>query len=233
MHKTEKQFASYIMGKMKKEGMLTVRIESASTISGMPDLYVMGTGEDYFIEFKNMPKASIHDKQWKIAWRPGQQSWAIMYSLHHCKYLNDKTIRKCSWTFVGLSDGVLLIRTDFYRPDNIVKCDDHNVFIFSNKVLQGIQFRWWLATHSHVIIPISQDSDTIYDFTQRLMYAVAEHVAPVKHTDLDIPTPDTFIHGYDLEELIGDSDISFEYIYRNVTETFYNVYDSHIHNGGR
>ena len=75
----EEELGKFLMRKLNSCGMKPIRIETAATLNGMPDMYVMGKGFDYFIELKNMPHTSINSKQFKIQWRPGQQAFALEY----------------------------------------------------------------------------------------------------------------------------------------------------------
>lgn len=123
---SEKDFGKSVMAAFKKAGYTCVRIESASTISGMPDLYVMGHGDDYFIELKNT-KADCKDPGYfKVAWRPGQQGWAATYKLQHLHKkcipvksgLQEKTVSKCSWTFQCFNNKIYAIRMEQVFPDD-------------------------------------------------------------------------------------------------------------------
>lgn len=108
MYQTEKDFGKAVMNAFKRLGFTCIRIESASTISGMPDLYVMGYGDDYFIELKNTKRNTPEPGTYKVAWRPGQQGWAATYKLHHTT--KDRT--KYSWTLQAFNDKVHCIRMD-------------------------------------------------------------------------------------------------------------------------
>lgn len=108
MYQTEKDFGKAVMSALKKAGCTCIRIESASTISGMPDLYVMGYGDDYFIELKNTKRNAPEPGTYKVAWRPGQQGWAATYKLQHTKRFSTKH----SWTLQAFNDKIHCIRMD-------------------------------------------------------------------------------------------------------------------------
>ena len=126
---SEKDFGKSVMAVFKKAGFTCIRIESASTISGMPDLYVMGHGDDYFIELKNSKTNCKTPGQFKVEWRPGQQGWAATYKLQHlhCKFVPvepdskisvKKVVSKCSWTFQCFNDKIYAIRMEQVFPDD-------------------------------------------------------------------------------------------------------------------
>lgn len=120
MFQTEKDFGKAVMAAFKKAGFTCIRIESASTISGMPDLYVMGHGDDYFIELKNVKTKPKLPGTYKVAWRPGQQGWAATYKMLHTK----NKIAKHSWTVQAFDGEIHCIRMEHPfeadTPDN--KC---------------------------------------------------------------------------------------------------------------
>lgn len=154
MWQNEKKFGQYVMNKLKKAGYRTIRIESASTISGMPDLYIDGYGDDYFIELKNNQFMSIYDIMINVKWRPGQQAWGVQYTNNH-KNIYDKYVReKHSWTFVGCKDGVLCICMGTYIEDETWNSDIFNVFKFTKEQFQRINLGKFLWLHSYTITPV-------------------------------------------------------------------------------
>ena len=195
MWKTEKEFGQYIMAKLSKEGAKCIRIESASTISGMPDMYLMGLADDYFIEFKNMKDKSIKDACWKIPWRPGQQGWALDYYDRHSKQYSEAFVKsKHTWTFVGLKDGVLLIRMTVYRKDNVIYASDYFTFVFSKENLTKLKLSWFLKTYTYVIKPFIHEGDTWYTYLQNWStYILNECFGGAYSYDIDMPTPEEYI----------------------------------------
>lgn len=129
MWDTEAKFSHAIMNKLKSIGFDCMRIETGSTTTGCPDLWIQGHGDDFFIEFKNIKTASIHDKEVKIPWRPGQQAWATRYRMFHAG-------KKCSYTFAGLSDGWIAIKMNNVFNNNIVQMNDENVFINPDNIIK-------------------------------------------------------------------------------------------------
>lgn len=118
MYQTEKDFGKAVMNAFKRLGFTCIRIESASTISGMPDLYVMGYGDDYFIELKNTKRNAPEPGTYKVAWRPGQQGWAAAYKMHHTTIARTKH----SWTLQAFNDKIHCIRMDqVFSEDRPVK----------------------------------------------------------------------------------------------------------------
>lgn len=118
MYQTEKDFSKAVMSALRRLGFTCIRIESASTISGMPDLYVMGYGDDYFIELKNTKRNAPEPGTYKVAWRPGQQGWAAVYKAHHASIIGTKH----SWTVQAFNDKIHCIRMDqVFSDDRPVK----------------------------------------------------------------------------------------------------------------
>lgn len=125
----EKTFGKHILNRLKAAGFDTMRIETASTISGCPDVWTQGAHDDFWIELKSMPTASVHSKTITVPWRPGQQGWAARYRINHSRVVNDVISIKCSWTFVGVKDGFIAIRMLKAFENNLVPLDDEDVFI--------------------------------------------------------------------------------------------------------
>lgn len=143
MWKTEKEFGQYVMTRLKREGYSCMRIESASTIAGCPDLWVQGRGDDYFVELKNMPGKKVYDftvagRPVTVHWRPGQQSWAQQYIREHSVYADNVVRTKASWTFVGCADGIVCIRMGtLYVQNKVSAADDRYggalLYLFDDK----------------------------------------------------------------------------------------------------
>ena len=145
MWNKEQDFSRYIIGKLKRAGCNPIRVESGTTGVGFPDLYVMGLG-DYFIELKNV-KYSIDDYKWKIPWRAGQQAWAQTYRQYH----TSKSGAKCTWTFVGMTDGVVFIRMSKFAENNTVYAGNNpDVFRYSFYKLRNLNLGEFLQAHSQV-----------------------------------------------------------------------------------
>lgn len=147
---TEKDFGKFVIDKLKSEGLHTMRIESASTITGCPDMYVQGAGDDYFIELKNV-KLNVRDKC-TVPWRPGQQAWALSYLMNHESAMTKYAFKqKHSWTFVGCSDKVLLIRMDSYIKDNVVYTVWSNVYEYSIDEFKSMSLKAFLEMYTYSV----------------------------------------------------------------------------------
>lgn len=245
MWNTEKAFGQYVMQKFKKVGLVPIRIESASTISGMPDIYVMGR-YDYFIELKNMKDKSINSINWKIEWRPGQQAWGQQYAASHSIRVGKEFIRtKYSWTFVGLKDGVLLIRMENYSADAKVYSNSANVFKFTIDKFRELNLFWFLRTHSQVALPILHKNETWGIFLYYAMrYALNNCELGNHYYDIDFPAPEDFV--YELEPYISINKLKQEitseqwtdnslisWVLRNIAEQASSVYKSFLENEGK
>lgn len=241
MWNNEKLFGKYVMMKLKNVGMTPIRIESASTISGMPDIYAMGR-HDYFIELKNMKDKSINSSSWKIEWRPGQQAWAQQYAAAHTVHVGKEFIKtKCSWTFVGLKDGVLLIRMEDYIPDAKVYADNANVFMFTTDEFRILDLFWFLRTHSQVALPILRNNMTWGCFLHNAMqYNLNECELGNHYYDIDYPAPTDFVHelapyaSIELKQAMTSLELAdtntIRWILRKVCEQASSVYESFIDN---
>ena len=241
MWDTEKQFGKSVMDKMKKEGMLPIRIESASTISGMPDLYVLGHNNDWFIELKNIKNQSIINNHWTIPWRPGQQAWAQQYAAYHTRrVINEFLSTKYSWTFVGLSDGVLLVRMSLYKRDNKLVFNDPSIFNFTMYEFKTLKLHLFLRTHSQVVTPILQKNMTWRQYISKQLEFDINEVLGHRYLDIDLPLPEDIVS--DVEPKLKDrlDDIVTEYewcdssnmswLQRNIAEQARLIYDSYINN---
>lgn len=241
MWSTEKQFGKMIMNKMKQEGLTPIRIESASTISGMPDLYVLGYNNDWFIELKNIKGKSVDSEHWKIPWRPGQQAWAQQYATYHTRRVCKEFLSiKYSWTFVGLDDGVLLIRMSCYKNDAKVLADDYSVFKFTLDEFRKLNLQWFLRTHSQVVTPILRKDMTWGQYIYRQLKFDIEEVLGHRYLDIDIPAPEDIIDEVapELKDKLTDKilllewqdSIAMERWQRNIAEQACSIYRSYLDN---
>ncbi len=204
MWKTEKDFAKYIMSKMKDVGMIPVRVETPATVNGFPDLYVMGRADDYFIEFKNKPSSSIQgvSDELSVPWRPGQQAFAMQYMASHMKNIHSKwdghVIYKCTWTFMGMRDGAVFIRMMNYHEGNRVhKYKDPDVFVFTTDDLKLLNIEYFLRTHSQVVVPKSRDTPKFTEdlavYINRAMKYYMEDVFASASCDIDYPMCEDYL----------------------------------------
>ena len=143
----EKDFAKYIMTKLKNEGTDCTRIETGSTTNGMPDLWIQVSDDDYFIELKNIHHdlpaiCDIEVASEIIPWRPGQQAWALRYKAHHKS--------KCSWTVVGMNDGVIFIRMEKHFENDLIKYRDPCIFFFKKSTLKTLNFSMFFQLHTYI-----------------------------------------------------------------------------------
>lgn len=165
MWENEQMFSRYLIQRLKNEGFVCNRIETHGTLNGMPDMFVQGHGIDTFIELKNMKKVSVNDKRFKVPYRPGQVAWAAVYYNTHKYSVNDFDIKRCSWTFIGCSDGIIALpmwsNFMFYE----VNASDIRYTIDKCTKIKDI-----LMAHSQLVIPASNASDIC-------MYKVIQDIA--------------------------------------------------------
>lgn len=187
MFANEKVFGVALMKKCKAKGLDTMRIESASTISGCPDLWVQGKGDDWFIELKNDQTLDI-DKisQVRVRWRPGQQAWAARYSLSHTRPVEKSIQHKYSWTALGAKNGVIFIRMQQVFYKDTVSMQHPAVYIFTDKEFRQMDIAEFLKYNSYML-EINKQYDTWQDL---ILYHFKEYIdiyCPGIYDTMDIP----------------------------------------------
>jgi len=78
VYRSEAAFSKAFCGRLKRLGCFVTRIESGTTRVGIPDIYAVLHGQEYWFELKNIRKHYHHGPLY-IPWRPGQQAWAYEY----------------------------------------------------------------------------------------------------------------------------------------------------------
>lgn len=189
MFNTEKDFGHMIMNKLKRQGYSCMRIESASTITGCPDLWTQGSGHDFFIELKNNKNVGVPARcdihcasPLRVPWRQGQQAWAAQYAARHTRIVNDSVVfKKYSWTFMGLYDDAVAIRMHHVFDDSYVQFDDADMFILSD--INSLHDM--LCAHSYDAVT------KVYDTREETYYEYAKAIAMIHRPDdwfdVDIP----------------------------------------------
>lgn len=148
MWESEQKFSHYLIGRLKNEGFMCNRIETHGTLNGMPDMFVQGHGMDTFIELKNMKKVSVNDERLKVSWRPGQVAWATIYRNTHMYNVNGFDITRCSWTFIGCSDGIIALPMWSNFMLNEVNESDIKYIINEHAKIKDI-----VMAHSQLVMP--------------------------------------------------------------------------------
>lgn len=189
MWNTEKEFGKCVMAALKLAGYSCMRIESASTITGCPDLWVQGKGNDYFIELKNVKvqeRPAECDMNTaaplRVSWRQGQQGWAIQYAKAHQKVLDTVIRCKYSWTFVGMRNCVVAIRMRHTFNSNLVEWNDPDVFVLK----KANELSRLLEVHTHDVIPtnnVHTKEEACYNYACEF----ARLYRPDTFEQLDIP----------------------------------------------
>lgn len=135
------------------------RIESASTVTGCPDIYCMAGGHDCFIECKYSDTNKA-----KVSWRPGQQSWGAKYSYGHqlLKSYHGQSIinyieTKHVLTIVGYKhnkqDYFKIIRERKFFEDSIPCSTD--VWVFTRKEFSDLNLNIFLPLVTNFVIPLT------------------------------------------------------------------------------
>lgn len=202
MWNDEKSFYRYLKGRMDRAGLAAVRIETHGTVSGMPDLYVMGKGVDAFVELKNMKDVSVNSNRIKVPWRPGQQSWAARYREHHHANCSRYIYEKYSWTLAGCKDGVLAVRMrEPYEGNTITSLNESDVFRFNFIEAEQLDLRRLLLGHSQVYMPKVRKDTTWREFLQDCVELIYTHVLEPYMTCAgwaDVPYVDDLLYELDM-----------------------------------
>lgn len=148
MWESEQKFSRYLIGRLKNEGFMCSRIETHGTLNGMPDMFVQGHGMDTFIELKNVKNIYVNDERFKVPWRPGQVAWATVYRNTHSYNVNGFDITRCSWTFIGCSDGVIALPMWYNFMLNEVNTSYIKYIIDRHTKIKDI-----LMAHSQLVMP--------------------------------------------------------------------------------
>lgn len=106
-YKNEAAFSKALVSKLNKAGLDVTRIESHSTVRGIPDIFVQGFGFDAWLELKNG----------NSDWRPGQLGWCYTYFLKHDK-------KKCVLTLRSVDEGII-----FYPMINDTRTELNGILV--------------------------------------------------------------------------------------------------------
>lgn len=174
MWKNEQALVKYVQDRMS--GCEMTRIESHGTGNGIPDMYVTHRGFSYWIEFKNMPRCSIFDRSWKVAWRPGQQAWMLrntrMYANGYC------SVYRYNFTVIGMKDGLVIIPMYKYHTGDVVFSDEWGIVPVTKESLKaGYDLSRALDLRSFgVRASIESMQRTAYECVRLLMNEVTERL---------------------------------------------------------
>lgn len=112
MYNNEAAFSKALTAKLTKAGYSVTRIESHATGNGIPDMFVQGYGNDFWIELKSSTKS--HNKDCvTVNWRPGQQGWSMEYYSFHAR-------KKQTLTLMSDANGLFIVPMTAYFPRNKV-----------------------------------------------------------------------------------------------------------------
>ena len=162
MYDSEKTFGVALMNKCRKQGFDVMRVESASTISGCPDVWLQYAGDDWWLELKNV----LHDvkkDRLKVKWRPGQVGWSVRYKNNH-QYWKDYNgipflISKCSWTVIALKSIYVFYRMRLVEDDNMIDLNGPDAFVFDLRGYSALSMRALLSQHSYVVTPAFPEAE--------------------------------------------------------------------------
>lgn len=174
MWKSESDFVKHITKLLKAHPHVEItRIESGGTKNGIPDMFVSTMTNTYWIEFKNMKYSSIHDKEWKVTWRPGQQNFLMMNSIK--RKVDNLTVKFLNFTIIGMKDGIVIIPMDYFYIGNVVKADDPLVYKWPKITFDLV---YWLNCHSVLVVGSSLNK-FVHDDYIRIYRNILKQMYPV------------------------------------------------------
>lgn len=228
MFKTEKDFGKFIMQIFKSQGYNCMRIESASTITGCPDLWVQGMGDDFFIELKNHNSINMNKNLVKVQWRQGQQAWGLSYMDHHHRAHDNAITAKVSWTFVATGDDyVIMIPMNKVYPTSTVNMSDPDLIKISKHDAKYIPVLLRLASYRVKSISLGANATNI-EYINCILHAILEHgfVSPMTYIAMDIMTVldmcDTL--NLDPDDKFDSANGNLYFIYLDVLHILYEAY---------
>ena len=231
MWDSEQKFSHYLTDRLKKEGFVCNRIETHGTLNGMPDLFVQGNGMDTFIELKNMKKASVNDKQWKVPWRPGQVAWATVYRNTHWHSNKDYDIIKCPWTFIGCKDGIIALPMCSNFTCSEVNALDIKYIIKKDDSIKDI-----LMAHSQLVIPYTCPGEwSMHDFIYGIARNYQYMFAGTAESYIDWPDTEIIAQSIDMctKEFSGRAPAGFQeckVLSAKIASVIYSCYDNYLLN---
>ena len=231
MWESEQKFSHYLIKRLKDEGFTCNRIETHGTLNGMPDMFVQGHGMDTFIELKNMKNISVNDERFKVQWRPGQVAWATIYRNTHMHDVNGFDTTRCSWTFIGCSDGIIALP----MWSNFM-LNEVNLFDIRYTIDRCTKIKDLLMAHSQLVMPSLCPSGLsmrsfIYDTALQYQYLFAgSAVDMVDWPDVNIIARSIDMHS---KELNGFAPADYDYckvLSSKIASVIYSCYDNWLLN---
>lgn len=217
MFKTEKDFGKFIMQIFKSQGYNCMRIESASTITGCPDLWVQGMGDDFFIELKNHNSINMNKDTVRVQWRQGQQAWALGYIDHHHRVHDNAITAKVSWTFVATGDDyIVMIPMNKLYPTSTVAMSDPDLIKVSKHDAKYIPVLLRLASYRVKSICLGANTTNI-EYVNCILHAILEHgfVSPMTYIAMDVMTISDMCDILDIEP-----DVRFNSNYADINSIY-------------
>ena len=231
MWESEQKFSHYLIQRLKGEGFICNRIETHGTLNGMPDMFVQGNGMDTFIELKNMKKASVNDERLKVQWRPGQVAWATVYRNNHNYNVNGFDITRCSWTFIGCSDGIIALPMLSNFMLNEVNASDIKYIIDRQTKIKDI-----LMAHSQLVMPsLCPGNLSMHSFIHDIALQYQYLFAGTAESYIDWPDAEVVARSIDIhsKELYGFAPADFndcKMLYSKIAAVIYSCYDNWLLN---
>lgn len=186
MARTEYDFMRDVKKKFDDINGIVVRIETGTTALGVPDMYVMVPALRYnkwtkhtfnqvlWIETKKVNRSYNGNRELTVKWSAPQQRFATAYRMARTRRVRGATVVRCTWTFVLLDTGVLLVPMYKYWPDNKVDILDPAVIYITSKEwseMSGEDLAKTLYENNVLIYPTLYDKDTLGDVAWRIAKA--------------------------------------------------------------
>ena len=162
----ESKFSAALVRKFNSSGCNVTRIESHGTGNGIPDMYVLGFGSDFWLELKHDPKLRQSMEHIKVDWRPGQQAWMYTYYLQHNKKRLCLTIIKAGKGYYIVPMFMVYREDTVFFPIWVEKLDIRMLWLLTHKplCLTGFTYRDMLLTFMETWFPdVDYDPEVLWN----------------------------------------------------------------------
>lgn len=162
----ESKFAATLVRMFNSSGCNATRIESHGTGNGIPDMYVLGFGTDFWLELKHQPMLRSHKEHIKVEWRPGQQGWMYTYHLQHRRKRFCLTVIKACTGYYIVPMHMVYSEDTVYFPIWVEKLDIRMLWLLTYKpmCLPGFTYRDMLLTFMETWFPnVDYDPEVLWN----------------------------------------------------------------------
>lgn len=162
----ESKFSAALVRMFNSSGCSATRIESHGTGNGIPDMYVLGFGSDFWLELKHDPMLRQNMEHIKVDWRPGQQAWMYTYYLQHNKKRLCLTIIKAGKGYYIIPMFTVYREDKVFFPIWVKKLDIRMLLLLTYKplCLAGFTYRDMLLTFMESWFPnVDYDPEVLWN----------------------------------------------------------------------